>query len=207
MFQNVIFDWSGVVNDNAYAIYQTVLEVLALKNCPQEISFEDFRKQWKQPYMDFYHKFLPDFTLEEQIVLYKKTLPKFEKDKLYPGMDKLIKKLVNQKINCFIITSDYPETLLKQINLFGLKESFFTQIVHSSHNKSVDVKNLIEKYKLSLNETIFIGDSNHEIESAKENKIKSCSVTWGLSDESNLLPFNPDFMAHNPTELENIILD
>lgn len=206
MFKNVIFDWSGVVNDNAYAIYQTVLEVLSLKNSSQKISFEDFRKQWKQPYMDFYHKFLPNFSIEEQTILYKKILPKFEKDKLYPGMDKLIKKLLDQKIKCFIISSDYPETLFRQIDLFGLKKSFFKEIIHSSYNKSIDVKNLIQKYDLSPDKTIFIGDSNHEIESARENGIKSCAVTWGLSDENNLLPFKPDFMAHNLLELEKILL-
>jgi phosphoglycolate phosphatase-like HAD superfamily hydrolase len=206
MFKNVIFDWSGVVNDNAYAIYQTVLEVLSLKASPQQISFEDFRKQWKLPYMDFYHKFLPNFSIEEQTIFYKRILPKFEKDKLYPGMDKLIKELLGQKIKCFIISSDYPETLFRQIDVFGLKKSFFKEIIDSSHNKTVDVQNLIKKYNFNLNKTIFIGDSNHEIESAKENQIKSCGVTWGLSDEDNLFIFKPDFMAHNLLELEKILL-
>lgn len=206
MFQNVIFDWSGVVNDNSYAIYQTVLEILSIKEAHQEMSFEDFRRQWKQPYMDFYHKFLPDFTIEEQTILYKKTLPKFEKDKVFPGMNKLIKRLLDQKINCFIVSSDYPQTLFRQIDIFSLNKSFFKEIIHSSHNKTTDVKNLIQKYNLSLNETIFIGDSNHEIESARETRIKSCGVTWGLSDENNLLPFKPNFIAHDVAELENILL-
>lgn len=206
MFQNVIFDWSGVINDNSFAIYQTALEILAAKGIKSTLNFDQFRKLWKQPYMDFYNKFLPDLTLEEEASLYKKNLPKYEENKIYPGIDQLIKKLFDKKINCFIISSDYPETLFKQIELFNLNKNFFKEIIHSSHHKSKNVKDLINKHSFNLNKTIFIGDSNHEIDSAKENNIKSCGVTWGLSDESNLLAANPDFIAHNLSELEEIIL-
>lgn len=206
MFQNVIFDWSGVINDNSYAVYQSVLEVLSVKGINPNLNFDEFRKEWKQPYMDFYHKFLPDFTHEEQISIYKKVIPKYEKDQIYPGMDIFVRKIFNLGINCFIVSSDYPETLFRQIDHFNLEKTFFKKIIHSVHDKNASVHDLIVEYQFDLNQTIFIGDSNHEIDSAKANNIKSCGVTWGLSTEDNLLIAKPNFIAHDIFELEKIIL-
>jgi len=206
MFKNIIFDWSGVINDNSFAIYQTVREVLLTKGTQLNLTFDEFRKRWKQPYMDFYHQFLPDFSLEEQCVLYQKILPKYEENKVVLGMNDLIKNDFNKDINLFVISSDYPETLLKQVKLFEL-ENLFKEIICGSHDKSNDVKALIEKYKLDLDKTIFIGDSNHEIDSARKNGIKSCAVTWGLSDANYLASFNPDFIAYNPKELKHILFN
>jgi phosphoglycolate phosphatase-like HAD superfamily hydrolase len=206
MFQNIIFDWSGVINDNSFAVYQTVLEILSTKGINLSLNFDEFRKLWKQPYMDFYHQFLPEFTQEEQSSLYQQILPKYEKDQVYLGIDLLINKLYDLNINCFIVSSDHSENLFRQLKAFNLKESYFKKIIYGVHHKSSSVQELINEYQLNLNKTIFIGDSNHEIDSSKENGIKSCGVTWGLSDESNLLTAKPDFIAHDISELEEIIL-
>jgi HAD superfamily hydrolase (TIGR01509 family) len=204
MFQNIIFDWSGVINDNAYSIYQTHMDIFRSFNA-KEISFEEFKKEWMAPYMKFYNKFLPEVTREQQEEGYKKAIVKFDQNKPYEGIPELLKKLSDKKIKMFIVSSDYPETLFGQIKDFGLND-FFTEVFHSLHEKKEASKTIIDKYNLNPENTIIIGDTNHEIEVGKEVGIKTCAVTWGTAIEENLKKFNPDFIAHDLAELEGILL-
>ncbi len=204
MFQNIIFDWSGVINDNAYSTYQTHMDIFKSFNA-KELSFEEFKKEWTFPYMKFYEKFLPNITREQETERYLKAIQKFDQNKSYPGISNLIQKLFTNKIKMFVVSSDYPETLLKQIKVFGL-EGIFTEIFHSLHDKKEASRSIINKYNLKTENTIIIGDTNHEIEVGKEIGIKTCAVTWGIIAEENLKKFNPDFIVNNLNELENILL-
>lgn len=204
MIKNVIFDWSGVINDNTFAVYQTANEIFKTFGS-QIISFDEFRREFKVPYMNFYNQYLPNLTIEDQKIEFKKSIVKFDKNLIYTGIDKSIKKFFNNKLNLFVVSGDHPETLLNQIKLFGLDE-LFKEVIYDSHDKAIDVEFLIKKYNLVLEDTIFIGDSNHEIEVGQKLGIKTGAVTWGFSPEENLKSFNPDFMIHNLTELERVIL-
>jgi phosphoglycolate phosphatase-like HAD superfamily hydrolase len=204
MFQNVIFDWSGVVNDDVYAVYQTAMEIFKA-NQVDSIPFDEFRSQWKQPYMTFYNQYIPNITKEEQDNLYRQNIVKFDQNRPYLDIYNLIKKFYQHQINLFVVSSNFKETMDQQIKSYDL-EKVFKEVVLKSYDKSGDVKFLIKKYNLSLDNTVFIGDSNQEIEAGKTNGIKTCAVTWGIALEENLKPFHPDFIVHNLQELEEVIL-
>lgn len=205
MFKNVIFDWSGVINDNTYACYQSVMAVFRFLNTP-EISFEEFRKEWRQPYMDFYHQYIPGIVHDESMEnVYIENILKYDKNQPFPGIVKLIKKLNKNNLTLFIITSDPSQVIGNQILLFNL-ENIFKKIISESHDKTIDLKNLVKDYHLNLSETIFLGDSNHEIEAGKKVGVKTGAITWGYCLEEKLKSYNPDYVFHNLKELENILL-
>ncbi|MFA5532132.1 MAG: HAD family hydrolase [Candidatus Shapirobacteria bacterium] len=204
MFQNIIFDWSGVVNDNVHACYLAYVDIFKAFNT-DPITFEEFKREFKLPYMDFIHQYMPHVTQKDQHEIYKNSIIKYDKNKIFKGIDQSIKIFFNHNVNLFIISSDHPETLLNQIKIFGLN-GLFTEIICNVEDKSIEVENLAKKYNFDLDKTIFIGDSNHEIESGKKIGIKTGAVTWGFCSEEKLKSFNPDFMIHNLTELEKIIL-
>lgn len=206
MFKNIIFDWSGVINDNAYAVYQSTMAIFDFLKI-KRISFKDFKREWCQPYMDFYHKYIPDMDLTQELKdIYRQSILKYDENKSFPGIIDLIKKFKKTGLKIFVITSDLSETITNQIKAFGL-ENVFDEVVVESHDKTNDLEKLIQKYSMNLAETIFIGDSNHEIESGKKIGTKTGAVTWGFCLEEKLKSFNPDFMIHNLSELEKIILD
>ena len=64
---------------------------------------------------------------------------------------------------------------------------------------------IVTKNSLNKDDTVFIGDSNHEIEVGKKLGIKTVAVTWGFNSENKLKSHNPDFIAHNSEELGGII--
>lgn len=204
--KNIIFDWSGVVRDTIESQIWIVNKLFKVYGVP-EISTEEFRENWEQPYELFYQKYLPsDYIEEERVKLYKELV--FDsagpKSRIFPGMRELIKKCKDNGMFLAVVSSDIRETLINEAKEWEL-ESCFDLIITDSSNKLESVQKLITDNKLNLAETCFVGDSNHEIDVARETGIKSVAVTWGFVSERKLKANSPDFVAHNIEELESVI--
>jgi phosphoglycolate phosphatase len=203
MFKNVIFDWSGVICDDTYASYQADMDMFRECGVP-EITFEEFKQEWEMPFMNFLHKYIPDITFEEQHEIFKKAIVKYNQNKLYAGAEVTLKKLFDNQINLFIVSSDLG-IIIDTLNLFNLR-NFFIEVIYKVHDKTESVRNLIQKYNLDSEETIFIGDTNHEIETSKVVGIKSGAVIWGYCPAEKLKALKPDFLIENFNQLEKIVL-
>ena len=206
MIKNVIFDWSGVIKD-AVESHLWVINRMFEKFGANQISMEEFKNNWEQPYMVFYNKYLPNLTFEEEQKAYKEIVLHEDcpSSKPYPEIVDFIKKLKQKGFFIAIISSDLPETIFTEIKKYSL-EGIFDKVIVNIENKTNALKNLVKEKNLNLQKTFFIGDSNHEIESGKEAKIKSIAVTWGFSTEDKLKSAEPDYIVHNLKELEDIIL-
>jgi HAD superfamily hydrolase (TIGR01549 family) len=205
MIKNIIFDWSGVINDsveNDSLVINIMFKGWGLK----ELSLEELKENWEQPYMRFYNKYLPDLTLKEEQDAYRKANTSRPKGKPLPGIVELIKDFKTRGIKMFVISSDLPETLLPEIRNFGL-ENIFIDIITNVHDKSKSLHMLISVNNLELQETIFIGDSNHEIEEAQQAGVHAGAVTWGLSTKERLEVLKPSFLINNLEELKLVILN
>lgn len=204
MIKNIIFDWSGVINDsvkNHLCVVNEMFKELGAK----EISLEEMKENWVQPYMLFYNKFLPNLTHEKEEIAYKKAILKCPKGKVYPGIVNLLKNFKEKGIKMVILSSDLPETLFSEMKSFGLEGVFIDVVTHIYH-KLNDIQELIKRNNFKKEETIFIGDSNHEIEEGKNVGIKTGAVTWGYCTKAKLESLKPDFLINNLEELKTAIL-
>jgi len=206
MFKNVIFDWSGVVKDSLESHLWLVNRIFR-KFGAKEISMDELKENWVQPHMDFYNKYLPNVTDEQELEAYKegilsKDCPKSDS---FPGICELIKKI--KESGCFlgVISTDIPETILPEVANYGLKD-IFNEVITSSYDKIVSLKDMLENNKLTPAQTCFVGDSNHEIIAGEATGAKTIAVTWGYNTEKYLKSKNPDYLVHNIKELEEILL-
>jgi len=207
MFKNIIFDWSGVVKD-ALECHLWIVNEIFKELGIEEISRKKLQENWEQPHMLFYNKYLPNLTEAEELVLYKKAILRNDCPKSNPviGICELINKLKERGCFLGVISSDLPETLFADIEEYGLKNTF-NDVAAQSSVKSVSLKEMIEKYNLTPENTCFIGDSNHEIIAGKENGTKTIAVTWGFNTEEYLRSKGPYYLAHDVKELEEILLN
>src|SRR3989344_1858225 len=203
MINNIIFDWSGVIKDCVLDQFICVNKIFKHFGA-KEITFEEFQENWRQPYMDFYNKYMPNVTLKEEQAVYQGVSAENPKAKEYPGISDLIKKLKKIGKVMVVLSSDSPNTLLPEIKSFGL-ENIFDDMVINVYHKEEGVYELMRRNNFDKKNTIFVGDSNHEIEVGKKVGIKTLAVTWGFSSERSLKSKNPDFIDHNLKELEKII--
>jgi phosphoglycolate phosphatase-like HAD superfamily hydrolase len=203
---NIIFDWSGVVKDTVTSQLWIVNKIFE-KYGVDGITLEELKENWEQPYVLFYQKYLPkDYIEEERVKMYREAV--FDKNgpksSAFPGIVDLIKRCKNNGMFLAVASSDFPETLLLEVEEYDLKNAF-NEIVTGVSDKLEAVRKIIEDNNLNLQNTFFVGDSNHEIDVAKKVGIKSVAVTWGFTSERKLRDRNPDYVAHNLQELESAI--
>ncbi len=205
--KNIIFDWSGVVRDTV-TNQMWIVNHIFKKYEVGEISTEEFRENWTQPPALFYQKYLPEgYDEAERSKLFQKL--QLDKDcpkaTSFPEVVQLIHKCKEKGYFLAVVSSDFPETLLPEVKQYGL-ENVFREIITDANDKLPPTQKIIKENNLNLEDTFFVGDSNHEVDVAKETGIKSVVVTWGFTSESKLRARNPDYMAHNAKELEGVIL-
>lgn len=203
MIKNIIFDWSGVVKDAVKLQLVLINNIFRVYN-HKEMTLEEMRDNWEQPHMGFYSKYLPNITVEEQATLYKKFIFEEKTPDSFPGIVGLIKELKDLGKMMFVVSSDLPGTLLPEIKKYRLAD-VFAEVIGDVDEKEQSVRDLIVKNNLKLDETVFVGDSNCEIEVGKKIGIKTCAVTWGLISEDRLKRMNPDFLVRNIKELEEVL--
>jgi len=173
----------------------------------KEMALEEMRQNWEQPYMKFWHKYYPEMTLEEEQNEYRRVILSKEcpKAHVYPGIVGLIKKLKEKGISMAVLSSDLSDTIFPEIRNFGL-ENIFCDVSVDVHDKTGEICNLLKRNNFDTDETVFVGDTNLEIEAGKYAGIKTIAVTWGFYSEHRLKTLNPDFIVHNIKELEEVLL-
>lgn len=203
MIKNIIFDWSGVIKDcilDHLDVVNKMFKVFGIK----AVSLDELKQNWKQPYMHFYNKYLPDLTLQQEQTTYEKIIVESPKGKPYPGIVDLIFKIKKTGKKILVVSSDSALTILPEIKDFGLEETIDDMAI-GAHDKEAATADLVKRNKLNKEETIIIGDSNHEVEIGRKLDVKTVAVTWGFCTEDTLKAANPDFVVHNLKELEDII--
>lgn len=206
MINNIFWDWSGVVKNALDAVHETINQIFEAHGV-QHISLDEFRREWRQPYMDFYKKYALKLNEEQQAEEYKQTLLMVTKSfpaGICKGMGELLRRCREEGKQSIVISSDVREHLLQEIEEWGL-QGIFTEIYTGVHDKRDGLRERLVKHNCKVEETIFVGDTTHEIESGKSVGIKTVAVTWGFCYEEKLAAAHPDFIAHDSKELEAII--
>lgn len=203
--KNIVFDWSGVIKD-AFGSHLWVVNSMFKKYGVKELSAEELRDKWEEPYMNFWNKYLPTMTEEEELIAYRELV--LNKDypisDAFPGVVELIKKFKGNGDFVVVISSDLRESVLEEVKRYHL-DNIFDEIITNVHKKTDALSELINKNKLNHDYTFIVGDSNNEIIAGRENSIKSIAVTWGFASEGKLLKYNPDYIVHSPMELSVIL--
>jgi len=207
MIKNIIFDWSGVIGDDLHTVYEVVLAIFK-KFGVKEISLEEFRKEWEQPYMLFYRKYgISGISREEDVAIYRSLYKKISvkyPPRAYPKIKDTLIKFKKAGINMIVLSSNLKKTILFDIKQFSL-QGLFTEINSEIHDKNDVIRETLERNGFNPQETVFVGDTTHEVNVGKKAGIKTAAVTWGYNNENKLKSANPDFIIHNLEELEKAI--
>lgn len=208
MIKNILFDWSGVINDNLLTVYKTAM-IMFKKFGFKEITLKEFKQEWEQPYMIFYNKYMPGVTQEEEAAEYKSAYKLAASEypfKLYPGIKGTLQKFKKAGVKMVVISSDPYEHLMSDIKEFGL-QGLFNEINNDVHDKAEIIQQTLKRNQFNPKETIFIGDTTHEVNAGKSANTLTAAVIWGFQNEDKLKTSSPDFIIHNLEELESVILD
>lgn len=194
-----IFDWCGTLSNDLLNVYRAAMAVfreLGLKR----LSWEEFRQEFKAPYMDFYRKFTATVPKCRIDSLYLQKIRSFKKPKLFPGVKEVL-EFLNKKGKKLAILSSYPEqTLLEEIEHHGI-QGLFLDVVGGAHDKVSAMATLMERNDFLAFSTAYVGDMVYDIRIGKIAKVTTIALSWGYQTRSRLLSAQPDFVLSDLREI------
>ncbi len=191
MFKNLIFDWSGTLVDDMGPVLEATNVVLE-KYGIAPYDREGFRRSFRLPYHEFYEELLPGVELAELEAHFR---PAFDgATSLVTVLPHAREKLEWAKLRgmrMFVLTSMDPTAFARQLNEFGMQD-FFEETYAGVLDKRELIAQILETHALHKDETAFIGDMTHDIETARHGGISSIAVLTGYHHAEVLAAVRPD---------------
>ena len=147
---------------------------------------------------------LPAYQVETAIQLYRS----YYKEKgvyeaqLFPQIKELLTELAKQ-YPLYITTTKNTPTAVDMTSYFGI-DRFFDGIYGSSPqalHKADVIRQALTTHNLDPETVVIIGDTKFDMIGAQETGIRKLAVTWGFGDDKELMNFQPDWVAHQPTDI------
>ncbi len=137
--------------------------------------------------------------LDEIRVQYQKNLN--SKTVVYQGIFDLLDFLLLKKVKVGICTNKPHESALICSKKYFGNYKIFTLGAGNGFNVKPDpsgLKSILNHFKVNIHESLFVGDSDVDIQTAKNAGILSVGVLWGFRKELELREAGADFIFRYP---------
>ncbi len=210
MFKGILFDIDGTLASTNELIFSsfnyitkkylnkslTDEEVIALFGPTEDQIlkdwFSDNYEEVKKDYYDFYRK-------------------NHAAAKIYPGLKELLNFLKLRNIILGIYTGKGRTAAVITLEEIKAKE-YFEMIITGDDlvNRKSSGEGILlfmEKFHLTKEEILMIGDSPADVKAARATGVKMASVLWDSYAKDLVLTLNSDYYFHSVDELEKFILE
>ena len=203
-FKNFIFDWSGTLVDDLGPVLDSTNKVFNHFGKPS-FTREKFCSEFSLPFKNFYERFLPDISMPELELLYTKFFNESEeKVKLLEGSRDLLDVFKKLKVNTYLLSSIQKQHFENQAAELGLL-NMFNRVYTEALDKRDWISKLLKDNFLKKEETVFIGDMQHDIETAQFAGVYSVAVLTGYNSREMLEESSPDLIVNNLMEFKELI--
>jgi len=196
MFRNIIFDWSGTLVDDLGPVIEATNAVLGNYNIAP-LDREEFRRLFRLPYREFYSDLLPHVPLEDLEALFR---PAFDAAitpvTVLPHAREKLEWCAACGIRTFVLTSMDTTAFERQMDNFGLRHRFEATYSGVSDKREI-IHQILENHGLNPDETAFVGDMTHDVETARHGGISSIAVLTGYNHAEILARVRPDLTVPN----------
>lgn len=204
MVRNIIFDWSGTLVDDLSAVWQSVNHVLAQAD-RQEITLEKFREEFCPSLQRFYADHL-SHVRPEQVKMWFNDRFITVQDTVapLPHAREFLEFCQSQNVRMFVLTTVQESHFDAQAAAAGFT-SFFERAYTGVWDKRTRIHEILRAHNLEPAETLFVGDMQHDIETAKHGGVRSCAVLTGYQSARQLRATGPDRIVEHLGELRRIL--
>jgi phosphoglycolate phosphatase-like HAD superfamily hydrolase/ADP-ribose pyrophosphatase YjhB (NUDIX family) len=202
--RNIIFDWSGTLVDDLPAVWRASNFVLVQAGLA-ELSLERFRSEFCLPFKRFYDRFLPHVSMEQLETWFHSHFRTVQDSVVpLPHAREFLEFCRAQQLRTFVLSSVHPEHFTLQVKATGFGE-FIDGPYVGVWDKRARIHEILEENRLAPEETLFIGDMQHDIETAKHGGVFSCAVLTGYQSLEQLRVSNPDLIVEHLGELRLLL--
>ena len=129
-----------------------------------------------------------------------------DKSRPYPGVTELLETLQPAGMQLAVASNKYQAATEKLIAHY-FPNTKFTAVFGQREGIPVKpdpiiVKEILQIAKVQEEETLYVGDSGVDMQTAINAGVTSCGVTWGFRPRTELESFHPDHIVDNAEEIK-----
>ena len=204
MIRNIIFDWSGTLVDDLPAVWQATNYVLAQSARP-EMSLEEFRAEFCLPFTIFYDRHVPHIGLPQLEEWFHSRFRQVQESVCaLPHARDFLEFCRARKLRTFLLSTVHSDYFALQSGATGF-DKYLDKPYLNVWDKRKKIHEILEENGLAPGETLFIGDMQHDIETARHGGVHSCAVLTGYNTLQQLRAAEPDLIVEHLRELRDIL--
>jgi phosphoglycolate phosphatase-like HAD superfamily hydrolase/ADP-ribose pyrophosphatase YjhB (NUDIX family) len=204
VIRNIIFDWSGTLVDDLPAVWRATNYVFRQAGIA-ELTLEKFRAEFCLPFTDFYRRYVghvPLPQLEEWFHTAYKQAPDAVVE--LPHARAFLERCRERELRLFVLSSVHRDHWAAQTALTGFAP-FFERPYIEVWDKRTKILEILEENRLQPEQTLFVGDMQHDIETARHGGVRSCAVLTGYNRLQQLRASQPDLIVEHLGELRELL--
>lgn len=217
-YRMVIWDFDGTLADTSRDVWESLM--WAAERCGAALP-EDFMSDdanLGKSVHDIFRHLIP-FPGErlfpaygEDVRVHYRALNDFPSTSLYPGMLQLLGTLRRNRIRNVIVTNKPRQALERLLIAKGWVNLFDDWITpdwwgdRDPMSKATMFARVIERYGMSVNECVTVGDTWGDAAAARSVGIDCIAVTYGDGDAALMAAQSPEYMVDDVESVANVLL-
>ena len=211
MLQTFLFDLDGTLLDSVDLILRSYKYMLK-----QYRGFEGSDEQWLAGLGTPLKSQLKQFTEDpDEVAAMIETYREYNHRhhdtlaKPYDGVVEEVRRIDALGKTIAIVTSKYRRGTMMGLKLLGIEDciDFIVPADEVTNPKPhpEPVLRALELAQATPDETVFIGDSRHDMECGRAAGVKIAAVLWGPFDRAHLADLAPDYWLERPADLRLLV--
>jgi phosphoglycolate phosphatase len=200
VIRNIIFDWSGTLVDDLPAVWKATNYVLAQAQ-RAEMTLDQFRAEFALPFTTFYDRHTPHVPFNQLEGWFHSRFKEVQDSVCeLPHAREFLEFCRAHKLRTFLLSTVHRDHFAVQDAVTGFGK-FLEKPYIEVWDKRKKIHDILLENSLRPHETLFIGDMQHDIETARHGEIHSCAVLTGYNTLEQLRAANPDLIVEHLGEL------
>lgn len=212
-YELVIFDMDGTILDTLDDLHESM--VYALTTCGYEpITREQARAYVGNGIRKYTERALPEGTSEAEIVkVFETMMPYYkahsaDKTRPYPGINELLVKLRQAGIKTAVVSNkaDAAVKVLAEKYFPGLFDMAVGEKPPMARKPAPDEVNyVLSEMGYERSQAVYVGDSNVDVETARNSEMDLIAVDWGFRDRDVLESMGVDTIVSKAEEIYDLV--
>ena len=171
----------------------------------KEITLEEFRREFCLPFKSFYDRYVPNVPLPQLEAWFHGSF-RLSQDAVLPlpHAREFLEFCRRRGLRTFLLSAVREEHYQIQAAASGFGP-FLDRCYLGALDKRKLIHQIIEENNLQPGETLFVGDMQHDIDTAKHGGVASCAVLTGYNNLQQLRASEPDLIVEHLGELLAIL--
>jgi phosphoglycolate phosphatase len=204
VIRNIIFDWSGTLVDDLPAVLKASNFVLTQAG-KAEMSLEQFRAEFSLPFTKFYDRHTPHVPMPQLEEWFHGSFRQAQTSVIeLPHARDFLEFCRAKKLRMFLLSTIHADHFAVQGHVIDFN-TFLEKSYTDVWDKRKKIHDILTENNLKPDETLFIGDMEHDIETAKHGGIHSCAVLTGYNTLAQLRAAKPDLIVEHLGELRRVL--